>query len=357
MAAFLKWLGAIVAALFVAMVCLAVYFLARTGAFNSVQNLATEACAAIALEGVSAEDIVVDRARGLAYLSALDRRAKVGGRPSLGTVLKIDLNDVDSGPRPALAEDPEAFRPHGMSLYTAPDGQQTLFVISHRPGKSQAIEIFEMGDDGLFDHIETVTGDGLVSPNDLAATGPREFYVANDTGAESRFQRMQEQVFGAGFAKLTYFDGAKFRTLREDLASAGGIAVSADGGRLFVADTQQKRVRVFSRDKITNDVSLAAIVELDGLPDNIDIAPDGGAWVTAHASAFSLIRHFFDAADPSPSLVYRIALNDRGFWRADLKYASDGRNLSAGSVAVRYGDELILGSITEQKILRCKVPD
>lgn len=327
-----------------------VFYAARTGAFRSFPP-ATSACIERPLAAESAEDIVADRARGLIYISALDRRGGVGGPPKLGTVKVADLAAPGWAFSSVVDGAPADFRPHGLSLYVAPDGGQTLMAISHPPGAGHRIEIFDRTPEGRFAHAASVAGPELVKPNDLAASGPRSFFVVNDAGASNGFERVLENLFGVGYATLVHFDGAKLSVAVEGLAAPGGVNLSADGKRLFVAETQGQRVSIFDVDGAK--ATLNAVVGVGGLPDNIDIADDGSAWVTSHGSAVGLVGHFIDPANPAPSVIERITL-DAGRWTATRVYASDGRNLSAGSVAVSVGERFLLGSITEYKILECK---
>jgi hypothetical protein len=332
------------------------YFLARTGGFRAVPAYGGPPCAEISLERESAEDIVIDRAGNRALLSALDRRGSVSGRETLGTVKAIALTDDAWRATAVVSGAPADMRPHGLSLFAAGDGRRTLMAISHPTGKPHRVEIFDRGDDGVYAHVAGVEGPELFKPNDLAAVGARQFYLVNDTGARGAVQRAAEQLFGAGYATLVYFDGERLTEVMGSLASPGGLAVSADGKQLFVAETQAKQVTILARNPDTGVLAVAARVAIDGLPDNIDIAEDGSAWVTAHGSAVGLVRHFIDPANPAPSLVYRIERNSSGSWEARQVYASDGHNLSAGSVAATAGNRMLLGSITEYKVLACPRP-
>lgn len=343
--------GAVVAVV----VALSGYFLIRTGALRSFPT-ATAACTEFPLQGESAEDIVVDRVRNLAYISARNRRGAAPGASEPGTVKVIDMTATPWRMSVAVTGAPADFRPHGLSLFTDADGRQTLMAISHPGADQHRVEIFDRAEDGSFAHVQSVGGAELFKPNDLAAVGSRQFYVVNDTGARTPFQRAAEQLFGAGYSSLVYYDGAALKVMRDDLASPGGLNVAADGARLFVAETQGKRVTILKRDPATGALANEASIALAGLPDNIDIAADGAAWVTSHGSALGLVRHFIDPAQPSPSVVNRIAATASGGWDAPEVYVSDGRNLSAGSVTVQVGNQMLLGSITEYKILVCKAP-
>jgi hypothetical protein len=80
------------------------------GAFRSIEPAFAGSCRTIALGG-SSEDIVIDRRRGIAYLSLLDRDSARRDDQVLGTVMLLDLNRAEPAPRAAMAYDPEDFRP------------------------------------------------------------------------------------------------------------------------------------------------------------------------------------------------------------------------------------------------------
>lgn len=348
----LKAIGVILGSIIVLSLGLGGFYAWRTGAFRTFPP-ASDVCSAFALAGVSAEDIAVDRDRAVAYISALDRR----GQAPTGTIQQIDLRQTPWTVTEAVTGAPANFRPHGISLFTSADGHQTLMAISHPIGEGHRVEVFDRAPDGQFVHVRSVAGPELFKPNDLAAVGPRQFYLVNDSGARSGVQRAAEQLFAAGYSALVYFDGEKLTEVLSDLASPGGVNVSTDGGRLFIAETQAKRVRILARDASSSALTEEARVPLAGLPDNIDIDANGAAWVASHGSAIGLVRQFIDPEKFSPSIVNRISRGAGGQWIAPEMRVSDGRELSAASVAVPQGGKLLMGSITDRKIMSCPLPN
>jgi arylesterase/paraoxonase len=348
----LKRLLAVVGILVVVAGAATAWLLGRGGAFKSLEPHFAGRCEALPLEG-SGEDILVDRERGIAYLSLLDRRSLVEGKDVQGTVARVDLNSRPFTAVSALATQPAAFRPHGLSLYVAPDGSRRLFVINHgqeRGVDPEAVEIFDETSPGEFTHAETVRGAELHSPNDLVAVGPRQFYVANDKPLGGGLAAGLQQV-GIGGSGLSYFDGPDGRYVLEDIASGGGINASADRGTLYVAETAGKRVRVLAR-QANGDVSEVARIPMETSPDNIDVAADGSIWVTGHANTLALIRHFI-AGSPAPTQVWRVVPADGAAGSPEEIYLDDGTQMSAGSVGATFNDLLLIGSITERKILVC----
>ena len=221
-------------------------FMRHGGQFRTLKAHAPGVCTAVPLEA-SAEDIQINRARGIAYLSMLDRRAAMQGGSARGTILALDLNDPALPVTLALARAPEGFHPHGLSLYRVGDGSLRLFAVSHPQGAPHTIEIFEQTSDEPFRPVATITDPLLVAPNAVAAVGARQFYVANDSGAHNLWQRFSELVLRQGRSQITYFDGQTMRVVATDLQSATGIAISGDGMRVFVSETLGRRVRVYAR--------------------------------------------------------------------------------------------------------------
>lgn len=346
-----KRILAVIGILVLVVGALTAWLLGRGGAFKTLEPHFAGNCEALPLEG-SGEDILVDRERGIAYLSLLDRKSVVLGKDVQGMVARIDLNATPLVAVPALATKPGQFRPHGLSLWIGPDGRRRLFAINHgqkRGVDPEAVEIFDEAAPGEFVHATTVRGPELYSPNDLVAVGPEQFYVANDKPLGGGLAAGLQQV-GIGASPLSYFDGPAGRVVLEDIASGGGINTSADHRTLYVSETAGKRVRVLTRAD-NGDVTEVTRIAMDTSPDNIDVAADGSLWVTGHANTLALIRHFVSGA-PAPTQVWRV--DAAGSAAPEEIYLDDGTNMSAGSVGATSGDLLLIGSITERKIQVCR---
>jgi arylesterase/paraoxonase len=164
---------------------------------------------------------------------------------------------------------------------------------------------------------------------------------------------MREMVFGAGLAKITYYDGQRFSVAAEGLAAPGGINASPDLGTIYVAETQGSRVSAFSREPATGALTYKGAADLPSLPDNIDVTPDGTLYVAAHANAIALVQQFADATKVAPTQVFRIPA---GTLKAEQVFYTKGDVISAGSVAAVLDDMMLLGSITDKKVMLCRTP-
>lgn len=317
--------------------------------FRDVESRFAGTCEALPLEG-SAEDIQLDRDRGLAYLSLLDRQGLVDGVEDVqGTVLRVNLNLKPLRAEPALLDQPAHFRPHGLSLFVDERGNRTLFALNHpvnRGSEPEMLEIFEERSPGRFAHVETISHPLMVSPNDVVAVGPREAYVANDRAMNQAGNVLQQ--LGIGGSPLTYINNGRASIAINNIAAGGGIAASANLDRIYVSETAAQRVRVLERDADDGTLTEVDRIPVKTSPDNIDVAADGSLWIGAHANTLKLIQHFAQGK-PAPSQVRRVSLDGL----QDDVYLNDGREISASSVGVNYDNLLLIGSITARKLLVC----
>ena len=293
----------------------------------------------------SGEDVQVDRARGLAYVSLFDRLGTVKGEPvDPGDILRIDLTRTPPEAKSALLDGPE-LHPHGISLFIDQTGQRHLFVINHpedRKTGKERIEHYSEESPGAFRHQETFMSPLITRANDLVAVGKRQFYVAQDVDRRG----------GEELTNLVYFDGNDYSVVAEDIHSGGGINASADYNKLYISETGSKEIRVVSRDLSDGSVTTLQTIPLGTSPDNIDVAEDGSLWVGAHSNVVALAMHFI-MGSKAPSQVLRIDLSGKEPGVEEV-YLNAGQQISAGSGGTTYGNKLLIGSITARKLLICE---
>jgi len=303
-------------------------------------------CEAVTLPG-SGEDIQIDRDKGYAYLSVLDRMGVAQGEEiDPGMVMRLDLNDAAYPVTAALQGGPE-LHPHGLSLLRAADGQQYLFVINHpadRENGAEAIERYRETSPGLYTHLESFASPLITRANDMVAVGPRQFYVAQDV----------DRTSGDTYTDLVYFDGDDYSVVLDDVMSGGGINVSADLKNLYVSETGGQRVRVLDR-REDGRVTVIDTIQLETSPDNIDVAGDGSLWVGGHSNVAALAMHFIVGAN-APSQILRIDMAGETNQVEEI-YMDAGDDISAGSGGATHNNKLLIGSITARKVLVCERTD
>ena len=332
-----------------ALVVLAVDFARFGGTFRHFETGFGGKCSPLAIGG-SSEDIKIDPARGLAYLSVLDRAGVTRGEPATGTVALLDLNRAVPAPRAAMAWDPPGFRPHGLSLLQRAGEPDRLFAISHRPDGSHAVEIAERDANGAFTPKETVLDAAFVHPNALAAAGPRQFYLVNDSASTDAHDQVSEILFRKGAGTLVWFDGTRAQVVARDLKFPAGMALSPDGTRLYVGELLGRQLRVYRRDPTSGALQPAEPVALDTAPDNLDVDADGVLWIAAHPKLLAFFAHVKDAGKRSPTQVLRFDPRDGKLWQV---FGDDGAQLSAGTAAAHWHNEFLVGALLDPKVLIC----
>ena len=119
-------------------------------------------------------------------------------------------------------------------------------------------------------------------------------------------------------------------------------------------ETLGKRLAVYRRNAGTGELVFDKHVPIVGSPDNVNVDAEGEVWVAVHARLLDLVRNFGDAGHASPTQIVRYVETDKR--PLQTMYAQDGREISAGSVGAVSNGTLLIGSITDRTVLRCRLP-
>jgi arylesterase/paraoxonase len=301
---------------------------------------------------VGAEDLTIHPRTGIAYISACDRRAVIAGKPGKGAIYAYDLNA--SSPRPInLTPDADPdFRPHGISLYVAPDGASTLFVINHA-GDRNTIEVYDVGETRLT-HRTTLSDPLLGAPNDLLAVTPTQVYVTNDHRYRTGIMRTIEDYFREPWANVVLWDGRTFREIAGGIRLANGINLSPDGKTVYVTSTIGQAVRLYDRDAASGGLTLRGEIPLASGGDNIEVDADGTLWIGAHPKLLTLVRYMDGGTPYAPSQILHVVPRGSGNEVKEV-YLDLGEQISGASVGAVRGKRLLIGAIADSKILDCQM--
>lgn len=351
----LRFLGYLVLALVVVAAGLFVRTLWNAGWFDEVPPDTTLACTVHpAPDGP--EDIVIDRASGMVFVSAYDRRRAFAGEPVRGDIYALHFAMPGIAPAPVTVGAPGDFRPHGISLYAAPDGTRTLMAISHPAAGGHKVEIFDLRDTETgvaLVHRRTVTAPEMISPNDLAATGPDSFYFANDHTATGQLTSFLESYLALPWGNVGYFDGMSARIVADGFQYPNGIALSEDGAFLYVAETTGASVASFARDPATNALTARVDTPVGIGLDNIDLGDDGALWIAAHPKLLDFVAHAGDPAKPSPGAVWRVPLAGGRPGTPESIWRHNGTVFSGSSVGAYANGRLFIGAVFAPNVVVC----
>ncbi len=347
-------LASILGAVVIVVSTIVVRTMSAAGQFTTIKPIGVDLCRPLA-QIAGAEDIVIDREEGLAFVSSTDRKALVvdGKTDVRGEIYSLDLSDGNSGPQSLTALTPADFRPRGLSLLRAPDGSRILFAVNQPSSGRHAVERWRITDDGL-QHLGSARDEKVLdSPNDVAAVGPEQFYVTND-GGSSILTLMLDFMLQRTRSTVVYFDGGKARVVAEGFGFANGISVSADGKTVYVADTFRRTLEIFEREPTSGSLKPTGSVFFGTGVDNIDIDPNDVLWIAAHPRLIDFMRYFSGGLRISPSQITRAAPIEGG---RDVRTVllDLGETISAASVAASYGDRYLVGSVSGPNVMSCEL--
>jgi arylesterase / paraoxonase len=350
--------GWVAVALVVAIFGLVLRTLNSAGAFVDVTPGFSGTCKAIA--GVAGpEDIQIDRAANIAFVSSTDWRALATHPSTQDGIYVLSLIHPESG-FTRLAGTPANFHPRGLSLYrSARTGALTLMAVNHPHGAPSTIEIFDVtesaqaGGGVTLKHRSTVSGDLLFSPNDVVAVGSDRFYATNDRGSHTALGAAAETYLLLPRANVVYFNGKGLRMVADGMRFANGINVSPDLSKIYVAETMGRRLKTFGRDILSGDLTLLNTLEIPSGLDNIDVAANGDLTVAGHPKLLAFLGYAKDPSKPSPSQIFRVTVEGGIPTGAKAIYTDLGGQQASASVGATDGSTLLIGSVFDPQMLDC----
>lgn len=317
-----------------------------SGVFHELESTLVESCRSINIFS-GTEDVAINSRTGLVFISASERRSTSND----DGIFAFDLNQTTDPKVWKVSSDELAnFHPHGISLWHGEEGQTRLFVINHRTTGENVVEIFDVAVDGILKHLESISFDAMDSPNDLVAVGARQFYASNDHGYLSGIMMMLEQYFALPFASAVYFDGNEGRIIKSGLVAANGINQSADGKTIYISEALKQRISVFDRNIETGELTKVKHIDINTVPDNIDVDENGYLWIAGHSKIFEFVAHAADRTENAPSHVIKV---DPVTGELEDMFISLNGEINAASVGAMHNNTLVVGAVFDGHVMVC----
>lgn len=204
-----------------------------------------------------------------------------------------------------LALDPQRFIAHGVSLSAGENGVDRLYVVGH--GGREAIELFNVemrGDEPVVRWAGCVEMPTGVEANSVVGLpgGGLMFTTLYDPGEMEWPQRIAKLASGAPSGGVFEWHAATgfHRLATPPLSGPNGIAVSPDGGTVFLAGWGDRIVRRLDRQGRETAMPLV----LDFLPDNLHWAPDGSLLASGQATD---VKSLFDCSAKKDRPTYCVS--------------------------------------------------
>ena len=288
------------------------------------------------------QDLQVNPTTRRAFLSSK-------GDGERGAVLALSIDDpLDSSSWRDITEGaPEAFDPRGLHYYENGD-QRRLFVVN---AAARSVEVFHVNEDGSLVHLYSHADKRLKNATDVVGVGPNSFYVTNGADAEhGGVVWAYKFLTRARAGSILYFNSVAFRVAAEGLRFAGGLAVSPDGGKLYVAETAGGALATYKRDPDNGHLERAERIRLEAAPEKLNVGDDGQLVVTGHPRPLNAA---FRRGGEPPSIVGALTTGDAGDVDFTALYANDGADIAGVRAADEFDGKLLIGALQEDKFLIC----
>lgn len=268
-------------------------------------------------------------------------------------------NDFEAGWGDASCKAPpaEGFSTHGLSLSTRSDGRTQLLAVNHAGGDS--IQAFELKSDkngyqavwhgcapfngGLFNGVATLPEGGFVATVMLDGTllkdqNPMDFMLS---GKKTGY--LVEWHFGKGYTRLP----------QSEAPVNNGVQASKDGRFIYFTSWTGRQILRYDRAQML----ITASIDTPFYPDNISQQPDGSLLVTGidDMAAF----HKCSKAEGgfcSKLLAFTVAKFDADKMQVTPYYRGAKGMLAGGSVGLKVGNRLIVGTFTGDRLISIKAP-
>ena len=257
---------------------------------------------------------------------------------------------------PACPGAPAQLSPHGIDLIRRDDGPLALLVVNHAGRES--IEFFEVQGDGAGAPWRLVWRGCVVAPaqgwwNEVVGTPDGGFYASHMLPKRGGVGQVVELFRAAvlhrasGYA-LRWSPGQGFSQVAgTDVVFANGIALSADGATLFVNSSLGDGLRRVS-------LASGAVEAQAALPtlDNLAWGSDGKLYAASITAGVLEVQACNDLARGSCPAAFEIVRVDPATLAHEVVYRGGGAPMGGGTVGLRVGDELFIGSFAGDRVLR-----
>lgn len=301
----------------------------------------------IAIPG--AEDITISHSDKFAIISSSDRKKHRDEGKIEGALYLLDLTSTDfkTIPLTTLRTD---FGPHGISMIKM-DSIYKIMAINHN-SQGHSIEVFHLRGERL-SHIETLTHESMVSPNDVVMIDEKRFYFTNDHKYTQGLGKLTEDYLGRSLSNVIYFNGESYREVAKGIAYANGINYDTKRDLMFVASPRKFFIKVYGVNK-NGSLEFIENIKCKTGVDNLEFDEFGNIWSGAHPNLLQFTGYAAGNKEIAPSEIIKIDYKGKGDFSVESIYTEDGSIMSGSTVAAPYGNLLLVGNVMDKEFLILK---
>ena len=246
----------------------------------------------------------------------------------------------------------KSFNAHGIDLVRRNDGRLQLLVVQH--GSREAVELFEVMGAGTDWRVEW-RGCVLAPPNaylnGVAGVSNGDFYTTKYLPTETPIDLTKEiPRSNTGYVYAWSQSDTSYRKIGgTDGIMPNGIATSPDGRFIYVNMAAEHSVRKF---EVATGRELGRVAV--DMPDNSHWGPDGRIIIASVKKGLTAedFKACLSVKQGPCSIPFKVVALDPDSMIVETLYVSDGVPMGAGTSGFRVGDELFIGSVKGDRILR-----
>lgn len=252
---------------------------------------------------------------------------------------------------PACSEPPEPLLVHGIDLRRRQDGRWQLLAVNH--GERESVEFFELASSPAGPRAEwrgCVPAPGDASLNDVAGLPGGGFLVTRMSSRDSPNWELLQALVGLDNSLVYRWTRDEGFTPLPGTSGRfpNGIILAPDGKSFYVNMYLGNRVRQFSLPG-AEPLGEVAVTR----PDNASWTPDGKLLVASQHGGLLELMESLELPPGVPSMLpYEIVEIDPATLASRRLFYHEGPPMGAGTVGVRVGEAVYVGSYVGDRIVR-----
>lgn len=258
----------------------------------------------------------------------------------------------------ACVAPPDSLHAHGLSLSRRNDGRWQLLVVNHH--QRESVEFLEYLPPVNTQYPTLVWRGCAVAPeqasiNDVAGLPDGGFLVTHMADKDSTTWSLFWAMLGIDSGFVYRWNAAHgFSEMPGTSAEfPNGISISPDGKSFFLNVYFGSQVR--KHDLVSGELLGTAEVEK---PDNSSWTPQGKLWVASHRASIGDLLKSMDDRDGTPGeLRFAVIEIDPQSMEQRLILEREGPPMGAGTVAVKQGSHVYIGSFLGDRIIKVPLPE
>lgn len=244
---------------------------------------------------------------------------------------------------------PQNFFPHGIDIKKFAN-TYLLAVVNHPTADSTTVETFNIDlAHKEIRFLKTYTHPSFTTGNDITILSPHEFLMSEDFGSNNHLLNSLTQYLRIATGSILHFNmqTEQAQHLVSSLYYTNGIAFDESENTVYVSEMLGQKLTSFS----WNGKELIKKKELT-LPhaiDNITLYKDF-LLLAGHPKLLELKKMRDDRSHKSPSVVLQVK---KDFSEIQEIYENNGSEIASSSVAYRYDNKYLIGSVFDNHVLLC----